>query len=475
MRLKSSPRWTLAVMSLAFFMVTLDALVVATALPAIHRDLHASVSTLAWTVNAYSLTFAAGIITAAALGDRLGRRRVFVVGLILFSAASAACALAPSAGLLLLARAIQGIGAAAVTPLSLTLLTAAFPAERRGAVVGIWGAIGGMAVAAGPVVGGAITQGIDWHWIFWINVPIGLVAVVLALVRIAESFGPRARFDLLGVGLATGGSLGLVWGLVRSGTIGWGSVEVVATLSGGALLLALFVLWERRTSEPMLPPRLFASRTFVAANATAFLMTAAIMSAAFLVTQYFQLVLGHSPLDTGVRLLPWTATPMVVAPLAGAISDRIGPRPLMSAGLLLQAGGLTWFAALAGVGAQADAFIVPLIVAGVGISMVIPTAPSAALSAVAPEDLGKGSGANSTLQRFGGVFGLAITTAVFSAHGHFGTPASFDAGFRPALVTAAALSLTGAATALFVAPRRRASLVESDGIERRQAATAPVN
>jgi EmrB/QacA subfamily drug resistance transporter len=470
MSLKSSPRWTLAVTSLAFFMVTLDALVVATALPAIHRDLNASVSTLAWTVNAYSLTFAAGIITAAALGDRLGRRHVFVAGLILFSAASAACAVAPSAGLLLAARAIQGIGAAAITPLSLTLLTAAFPAERRGAVVGIWGAIGGMAVAGGPVVGGAITQGIDWHWIFWVNVPIGLIVVALTLARIAESYGPRGRLDLAGMALVTGGSVGLVWGLVRSGTVGWSSPEVIVTLIGGGLLLVLFVLWERRAPEPMLPPRLFVSRTFAAANATAFMMTAAIMSAAFLVTQYFQLVLGHSPLDTGLRLLPWTATPMIVAPLAGALSDRIGPRPLMSTGLLLQAGGLTWFAVAASAGAGADTFTVPLIVAGVGISMVIPTAPAAALSSVVPADLGKASGANSTLQRFGGVFGLAITTAVFSAYGHFGTPASFDAGFRPALAAAAALSLAGAICALFVVPRRRTSAVGVDGME---AAPAP--
>jgi EmrB/QacA subfamily drug resistance transporter len=470
MSLKSSPRWTLAVTSLAFFMVTLDALVVATALPAIHRDLHASVPTLAWTVNAYSLTFAAGIITAAALGDRLGRRHVFVAGLILFSAASAACAVAPSAGLLLAARAIQGIGAAAITPLSLTLLTAAFPAERRGAVVGIWGAIGGMAVAGGPVVGGAITQGIDWHWIFWVNVPIGLIVVALTLARIAESYGPRGRLDLAGMALVTGGSVGLVWGLVRSGTVGWSSPEVIVTLIGGGLLLVLFVLWERRAPEPMLAPRLFVSRTFAAANATAFMMTAAIMSAAFLVTQYFQLVLGHSPLDTGLRLLPWTATPMIVAPLAGALSDRIGPRPLMSTGLLLQAGGLIWFAVAASAGAGADTFTVPLIVAGVGISMVIPTAPAAALSSVAPADLGKAAGANSTLQRFGGVFGLAITTAVFSAYGHFGTAASFDAGFRPALAAAAALSLAGAICALFVVPRRRASAVGVDGIE---AAPAP--
>ena len=306
---RSSSGWTLGLTSIAFFMVALDALVVATALPQIQRDLHAGLGTLGWTVNAYSLTYGAGIITAAVLGDRLGRCRLFTCGLALFSFASAACALAPNAGLLLVARAVQGIGAATVMPLSLTILTSAFAPERRGAVVGIWGAIGGLAVACGPVIGAAITQGIDWHWIFWVNVPVGLIAVVLSILRLPESYGPRSRLDLPGLALITAGILGLVWGLIRAGQSGWGAAEPIDLLAGGTVLLGAFIAWERHVAEPMLPPRLFRSFSFVTANLTAALMVAAIMAAAFLVSQYLQFARGDSPLQTGLRLLPWTATP----------------------------------------------------------------------------------------------------------------------------------------------------------------------
>jgi EmrB/QacA subfamily drug resistance transporter len=450
MTAKTRSRWTLGLTSLAFFMVALDALVVTTALPAIGRDLHVGVSTLEWTVNAYGLTYAAGIVTAAGLGDHLGRRRVFAFGLALFTAASAACALAPTAALLLAARAVQGIGAAAVMPLSLTILTAAFPPERRGAVVGIWGAIGGLAVAGGPLIGGGITEGLDWHWIFWVNVPIGLAATALARARLAETRGPAAPLDLAGMALVTAGAAALVWGIVAS--------AAAPGVAGGALLCA-FVAWERRSAAPMIPLRLFASRTFAAANATAFLMIATIMSSAFLIAQYFQLVLGDSPLQTGLRLLPWTAMPMLVAPLAGALSDRIGPRPLMAAGMLLQAAGLAWFVAEASATTAYGALVAPLMVAGVGISMAVPTTPAAAIGAVAPAEIGKASGTNTTLQRFGGVFGVAVATAVFSAHGHLGDPAGFVAGFRPALAVAAGLSLLGAAAAAAVAGRRRPLVV----------------
>ena len=470
--MRPSPRWTLVLTAIGLFMVTLDALVVATALPAIQRDIHAGISTLEWTVNAYALTYAAGIVTAAALGDRLGRRRVFVAGLGLFSAASAACALAPSAGLLLAARAIQGLGAAAVTPLSLTLLTSAFAPARRGAVVGLWGAIGGLAVAGGPVVGGAITQGIDWHWIFWLNVPIGVVAMVLSRVRIQEARGADTRLDLPGLVLLTASALALVWALVRSGASGWGSAEVLGTMAGGLSLALACAVWERRAPAPMLPPRLFARRSFAAANATAFLMTAAIMAAAFLIAQYFQFVLGQRPLAAGLRLLPWTATPIVVAPIAGALSDRIGSRPLMVAGMLLQALGLGGFALLATSHAAYGSLVGPLVIAGAGISMVLPTAPAAALAAVGAEDLGKASGATNTLQRLGGVFGVAIATAVFSADGGLGSAARFDAGFRPALVVAASLSLAGALTALAVGRRRVAPVPVTDAIDIRNSAVA---
>jgi EmrB/QacA subfamily drug resistance transporter len=440
--------WALVLTSVAFFMTALDALVVVTALPAIHASLGGSVATLEWTVNAYTLPFAAGIITAAALGDRLGRRRMYVTGLLLFTLASAACALAPSAGALITARAFQGLGAALVTPLSLTILAAAFPPERRGTIVGIWGAIGGLAVAGGPLVGGAVVQGLDWHWIFWINVPIGLAAAILSAARLPESRGQVRRLDIGGLLLVAVGAVALAWGLVRTTDVGWGSMQVITALSLGAVLIAAFVAWERRVAAPMLPLRLLRIRAFTAANATGFMSMAAITSAAFLMSQFFQLGLGYTPLATGLRFLPWTATPLVIAPIAGRLADRIGARPLMAAGMAMQAVGLAWVAMDITAGASYGELVLPLVIAGVGISMVIPTTPTAALGAVPPADLGTASGVLNTLQRFGTVFGVAIVAAVFSASGHLGSAAGVVAGVRPALAASAGLSLLGALAAL---------------------------
>ena len=454
--MRPQQRWALALTSVAFFMTALDALVVVTALPVIHAGLGGSVSTLEWTVNAYTLAFAAGIITAAALGDKFGRRRMYVTGLVLFTAASAACALAPNAEVLITTRAIQGLGAALVSPLSLTILAAVFPPERRGAIVGIWGAIGGLAVAGGPLIGGAVVQGLSWHWIFWINVPVGLAAAILASVRLPESRGPKARLDIGGVTLAAAAAVALAWGLVRTTDVGWGSAQVIGALALGILLVAGFIAWERRVPEPMLPLRMLRERTFAAANATGFLMMGSITAAAFLMSQFFQLGLGYSPLATGLRFLPWTATPMIVAPLAGRLVDKIGARPLMVGGMALQAGGLAWTAMEATSGASYGQLVLPLIIAGVGISMTIPATPTAALDAVPAADLGKASGVQNTLQRFGAVFCVAIGAAVFASSGHLGAPGAVISGVRPAVGTAAALSLLGALTALGVR-RRRAS------------------
>jgi EmrB/QacA subfamily drug resistance transporter len=336
----ASPGLVLALTSVAFFMVSLDALVVVTALPAIHRSIGGTIGTLEWAVNAYALTFAAGIITAAALGERLGRRRVYAIGLVVFTLASAACAVAPNASLLIAARAVQGLGAAAVTPLALTILAAAFPVERRGAVVGIFGGISGLAVAGGPLVGGAVTQGLDWHWIFWINVPFGVAAVVGSLLflpagRSAGAAGAdsgQERLDVPGAVLSAAGAALLAWGLVRVGGSGWSDPLGLTGLLGGLAVLTGFVAWERRAAAPMLPMRLFRVRTFAAANVTGFMSFAAIMSAAFLTAQYFQLGLGYSPLTAGLRLLPWTATPMIVAPLAGALAAGSAPGRCWSSG-----------------------------------------------------------------------------------------------------------------------------------------------
>jgi EmrB/QacA subfamily drug resistance transporter len=455
-------RWVLGLTSTAYFMVVLDALVVITALPRIQRDLHVGVSTLQWTVNAYGIAFAAGIITAAALGDRFGRRRVLGGGLALFTLASAACALAPNATELIIARTVQGLGAAIVLPLSLTILTTAFPAEKRGMIVGVYGGLAGLAVALGPIVGGVITQAIDWHWIFWINVPIGLAAVLGGLRLLPESYGARERLDLVGVSLVTAGVVALVWALTRANDAGWGSPEIVGSLTAGALLLFAFVMWERRAAAPMVPLRLFRSREFALGNVTTFFLHGATFAAAFFITQEFQLARGYSPLGTGLRLLPFFATPMLISPVAGALSDRIGRRPIMLTGLVLQGTGYLWVAARGSLGTSWVELDAALLVAGMGISMALPTVPTTVLDAVAPEEMGKASGINYMAQRFGTVFALAIASAVFAALGHLGSPAAVTAGFRPALWTCVCFALLAAASGIAIAKSRRAAQTEAE-------------
>jgi EmrB/QacA subfamily drug resistance transporter len=451
-------RWVVGLTSTAYFMVVLDSVVVITALPRMQRDLHVGVASLQWTVNAYGIAFAAGIITAAALGDRFGRRLVFNSGLVLFTLASAACALAPDMTELIAARTVQGLGAAAVLPLSLTILTTAFPVEKRGMIVGVYGGLAGLAVALGPIVGGAITEAIDWHWIFWINVPIGLVAVLLGLRLLPESYGAPARLDLIGVSLVTAGVVALVWALTRANDVGWASAEIVGGLAAGCVLLAAFLWWERRVAEPMVPPRLFASREFAIGNLTTFVMSGATFATAFFITQEFQLARGYSPFGTGLRLLPFFATPMLVSPVAGALSDRIGRRPIMVVGLSLQALGFTWVAARGSLATSWIEMDAALLIAGIGISMALPTVPTAVLSAVAPQEMGKASGINYMAQRFGAVFAIAIGSAVFSANGHLGSPASVTAGFRPALWASVAFAVLAALTAFWIRPRRGAEI-----------------
>jgi EmrB/QacA subfamily drug resistance transporter len=449
--------WVVALTSTAYFMVVLDALVAVTALPRMQRDLHIDISTLQWTVNAYGIAFAAGIITAAALGDRFGRRLVFNSGLALFTLASAVCALAPGAGELIAARTVQGLGAAVVLPLSLTILTTAFPRGKRGMIVGVYGGLAGLAVALGPIVGGAITEAIDWHWIFWINVPIGLAAVLLGRRLLPESRGAPGRLDLAGVLLVTAGVVALVWALTRSGDAGWGSAEIVGSLAVGCLLTVAFLWWEHMAAEPMVPPRLFANRDFAIGNVTTFLLHGATFAAAFFITQEFQLARGYSPLGTGLRLLPFFATPMFISPLAGAISDRIGRRPIMIVGLALQALGFVWVAARGSLGTSWIELVAALLVAGIGLSMALPTVPTTVLDAVAPQEMGKASGINYMAQRFGTVFALAIAGAVFSAHGHLGSPAAVTAGFRPALWVSACFAILAALSAIALSAFRRES------------------
>jgi EmrB/QacA subfamily drug resistance transporter len=444
------PRWVLGLTSIAYFMVVLDSLVVVTALPRMQQDLHAGLAALQWTVNSYGIAFAAGIITAAALGDRFGRRRVFALGLALFTLSSAACAMAPDAAALIVARTMQGLGAAVVLPLSLTILTTAFPPQRRGLIVGIYGGLAGLAVAAGPLVGGAVTESLNWHWIFWLNVPIGLVAATLGTQLLPESHGAPQRLDLLGVALVTGGVVALVWAMVRANSVGWLSPQTVGTLLAGCVLLLAFVRWQRRAHAPLVPLGLFGSRAFAVGTVTTFLMSGATFAAAFLITQEFQFARGYSPITTGLRLLPFFATPMVISPLAGAISDRIGRKPIMATGLALQALGFTWVAARGSLRTSWVELVIALLVAGVGISMALPTVPTAVLNAVPTAHLGKASGINYMAQRLGTVFAIAIGTAVFSANGHLGNPAAVTAGFRPALWSTVAFAALAAVTALAI-------------------------
>ncbi|HEX3762910.1 MAG TPA: DHA2 family efflux MFS transporter permease subunit [Kofleriaceae bacterium] len=445
-------RAVLGLTSAAYFMAVLDSLVVVTALPSIGASLHVGLQALQWTVNAYGIALAAGIISAAAVGDRFGRRRIFVAGVVLFTAGSAVCGLAGSSAMLIAARAIQGLGGAALLTLSLTILTDAFPAQRRGTVIGIYGGLAGLAVAAGPLVGGAVTQGADWRWIFWINVPIGLITAALSARLLPESRGRERRVDATGVALVSGGAVSLVWGLVRGPSLGWGSAQVLAALIAGIALLVAFVGWEARTPSPMVPLRLFADRTFAAGAAAMFMMTGSIFAGGFLIIQYAQLARGYSPVMTGVRLLPWLIMPMLVSPLAGALSDRIGQRRLIASGLALQAAGFGWVALRVGAGLSYGELAGALLVAGVGIGMALPTAPTAVLGAVARHELGTASGVATTLQRFGAVFATAVATAVLSGTGGLGSAAAFTAGMGPALGVCAGISLCGALVSLGIRP-----------------------
>jgi EmrB/QacA subfamily drug resistance transporter len=437
-------KWVLALTGLGSLMAALDTLVVSTALHTIRLDLGASIEELEWTVNAYNLSFAVLLIPAAAIGDRFGRRRIYAVGLGLFAAASAACAVAPNVGSLIAARAVQGAGAAMVLTLALALLSAAFPPERRGAAIGIFSAVTGLSVASGPLVGGAIVDGIAWEWIFWVNVPIGLAAIPLVNSKIEESFGPDTRIDFRGLALVGTGAFALVWGLVRGNSAGWDSVEVLGSLIGGSLLAAAFVAWELRAPEPMLPMRFFRSRAFSAGNAAIFFTFAALFSAVFFFAQLLQTGLGYTPLETGLRLMPWTITFILIAPVAGALADRIGERPLMVGGLLIQAVGMAWVALIAEPGLAYSELVVPFVVAGIGVSMAIPAAQNSVLGSVSMEAVGKAAGVNSTMRELGGVFGIAITVAVFAGAGSYVSPEAFTDGFAPAIGVTAALSLIGA-------------------------------
>jgi len=441
---------------MALFMASLDNLVVSTALPVIRLHLHTGLSGLEWTVNAYTLTFAVLLLSAAALGERLGRRRVFVAGIALFTLASAAAALAPSIGILVAARAVQGAGGAMIMPLSLTLLSQAVRPERRAAALGAWGAIGGLAVAIGPLVGGAVTTGWSWQYIFWLNVPIGLVLVPLARWKLTESRDRATSFDGRGVLLVSVGLLGLVYGLVQGNSHGWTSTGVLTSFAIGVIGLAAFVWWELRVDEPMLPLRLFRGRAFAAVNVTAMLFSFGMFGCIFFLSQFLQTVQDYSPLGAGLRVLPWTGVMMLLAPLVGTLMGRWGAKPLVVTGLFLQATGLLWLALLLDAGTPYVDMIVPFVIAGVGMTLFFVPLASLVLGSVPTTLEGMASGTNSAFRELGGVLGIAVLGAVFSSSGGFSSGQDFVHGFTPALKVGAVAVFLGMATALAIPGVRKA-------------------
>src|ERR1700734_4187444 len=459
---KTSTAWTFAVTSAALFMASLDNLVVTTALPSIRDHLHASLEGLQWTVNAYTLTFAVLLLTGASLGDRYGRRRIFTIGLALFTAGSAGAALAPGIGALVAARAVQGVGAAIVIPLTLTLLAAAVSPQRRGLALGAWGAVGGLAIAIGPLVGGAVVEGASWQWIFWLNVPIGVALVPIARAQLTESRGPATSLDLPGLVLASVGLFGIVLGVVRGNDHGWTSATVLPPIVIGALLVAAFIGWELRTREPMLPLQLFRNRGFAVTNLASLLMFFGMFGSIFLLAQFLQVVQHYSPLEAGVRTLPWTAMPILITPIAGMLSDRIGGRPRLVAGLGLQAIGLGWMALVASPTVPYLTLVPAFVVSGVGMSLFFGPAANVVLGSVRRDQEAIASGANNAIRELGGVFGIAVLGAVFSAHGGYASGTSFVAGLSPAVWGGAAGVAVAAAAAFLLPKARRAATTTTE-------------
>ncbi len=450
------PTW-LAILaaSLPMFMATLDNLVVTNALPKIGMDLTASIEELQWVVNAYSLSFATFILLSVALGDRLGRRTVFAIGIVLFTVASAASALSTTPTELIVFRAVQGAGAAAVMPLSLTLLAGSVSERLRPAAIGIWGGVSGLGVALGPLIGGAIVQGWNWQAIFWLNVPVGVVAVPLALLALPNSFGARLRADLLGVLLVGLGVFAAVYGIVRGNDAGWDSAEVLASLIGGGALLVAFVWWESRASAPLLPLGLFRNRSFSVANLVGVTFSFGIFGAVFILIQFLQVVQGHTPLEAGLMTMPWTLAPMVIAPLTGAvIVPRLGTRLPIVVGLALQSAAMFWLAAILARDTSFGEMVPPFLLAGIGMGLVFAPSSTAVLAGFHEQEQAKASGTNATLREIGVALGVAVLTAVFIGAGGTLTPTGYVDAAIPAVVVGAAV-LAGATVIAFFLPAGR--------------------
>jgi EmrB/QacA subfamily drug resistance transporter len=451
------PGRTLAIASVAAFMTSLDAMVVTTALPAMRAQLGGSVGQLEWTMNAYYLAFACLLITAAGLGDRYGRRRVLCAGLVVFGLASAAAALAPGLGALVAARAVQGGAAAAIMPLTLTVISEAYPPETRGRAIGVWGGLLGAGGVLGPLAGGGLVEWVGWRGIFWVNVPIALLVAIAGRVAVAETRGPRHPLDVRGLVLASGGCFGLAWGLVRSAVDGWREPTVWVPLVAGVGLLAAFVAVEHTAAYPMMPTSLFRVRGFSATNGVTIGIYASLSGGVFLMSQFFQTVQHTSPVVAALRFVPWPAPGLVLAPLVGSYAARFGNRPFLVAGMLLHTTGMVWFALAVHASTPYLALCVPLVVSGIGIACVFPTMSGEVVSTVPAERVGVAAGVNGSIRELGGVLGVALAATVFARAGGYATTASFTTGFIRAMWLCAALSGVAVIAALLVAPHQPAT------------------
>jgi EmrB/QacA subfamily drug resistance transporter len=374
---------------------------------------------------------------------------------------------------LIAARAVQGLGGAVITPLSLTLLSDAFAEDRRGLALGIWSGVSGLGVALGPVVGGAVVDGFSWQWIFWLNVPVGIALVPVALARLANSRGPNKTLDVPGVALASTGLLGLVFGIVRAQELGWTSIMVLGSIGGGVLLLGAFVIWELRSPAPMLPMRFFRNRAFAATNGVSLAMFFGAFGSIFLLAQFFQVAQGYSPLEAGIRTLPWTAMPIFVAPVAGILSDRIGSRPLMAAGLALQSLALAWLAGTTEPDVAYALLLPGFVMAGTGMALVFAPAANAVLSSVRPSEAGQASGATNTIREIGGVLGVAVLATVFTHAGGYESAQAYVDGLVPAIWVGSAVLAVGALVALLVPGRRAPATLIAPSLPRDVVAACP--
>jgi EmrB/QacA subfamily drug resistance transporter len=443
--------WTLTAVALGLFMIMLDNTVVNVALPSIQRSLHLKISELEWVVTGYALTFGALMLTGGKLADLFGRRLIFVVGLAIFTGSSLACGLAGSASVLIGARVVQGIGAALMNPATLSIITVTFPPRQRGTAIGIWAGISALALAIGPLVGGLISQRINWNWIFYINIPVGLLAIAAAFAFIDESrdTSHEQKPDVPGLVTSALGLFALSYALIESNNYGWTSGRILGAFAVAAVALVAFVLLELHQRLPMLELGLFRNRVFAGANTVMLLVGLAMFGVFFYVSLYVQQVLGYSPTQAGASFLPWTILIILLAPIAGKLSDRIGPRPFVTAGMVVLAGSLVLFARM-GVHESFWGLLPAMLLGGVGMSLAMAPVTAAAMGSVRADKAGVGSAVLNSMRQVGGSLGIAIMGAIVASgvksslsSGH-PQPVAFVNGFHHALDVAAGIAVVGA-------------------------------